>query len=166
MPSVMQRSFSGGELAPSLAARADQSKYSTGAALILNFQVMRHGGLTTRPSFEWVAATKNNNIYAKLFTFIFNDEQSYALEIGFDADYTDGSGASAPTGYMRVVRDGGQIVVPAQTAWADATPYAVSDLVSQGGFNFYCKVAHTSTTSIEPTDAAGADPASDTAGDA
>lgn len=156
MPSVIQRSFSGGELSPSLAARADQAKYATGLALCRNFQVMRHGGVRTRSSMQFVRATKNNNIYAKLFSFVFNDDQSYALEIGFDEDYTDGFGTNTPTGYVRVHRDGGTIVIVAAAAWADATQYDVSDVRSQGGFNFYCKVAHLSTTSIEPTDAAGA----------
>jgi hypothetical protein len=51
---VFQRAFAGGELAPSLAARADQAKYLTGLRTCRNFIVQRHGGVTNRAGTRFV----------------------------------------------------------------------------------------------------------------
>jgi hypothetical protein len=46
---LFQRAFAGGELAPSLAARADQTKYLTGLRTCRNWIVQRFGGVANRP---------------------------------------------------------------------------------------------------------------------
>ena len=82
MASTIQRSFAGGEIAPALYARADQVKYATGLRTCRNFIVQRHGGVTNRPGFEFIAATKHADRCARLIPFIFNEEQTYVLEFG------------------------------------------------------------------------------------
>lgn len=141
-PSVSQRSFSGGELAPSLYGRTDVQKYATGLRTCRNFLVQRHGGVTNRPGLALVAETKNSGA-VRLLKFVYSPDpdQVYVLEFG--------------DGYMRVHQDGGQVVVSGVSAWVTATAYTVGDLVSRAGVNYYCTTAHTSGASTEP--ATGAD---------
>ena len=128
MPSVIQRSFAGGELAPALYARADQIKYATGLRTCRNFQVMRHGGATNRPGTGYIATTKTLGRRVRLLKFVFNADQTYVLEFGHL--------------YMRVYRLGGQVAVSGVTAWSAATNYVVGDLAAQAGVNYYCILAH------------------------
>lgn len=160
MEQQIQRSFAGGELAPTVQARADQEKYASGADIMENFQIMRHGGATTRQGLGYVATVKNSNVYARLLKFVFNDDQTYVLEVGYDATYAGGDGAVIGSAYMRVYQDGGQLVVSASdyADWANATPYVVGQLVqfpAASGNIYYCQIAHTSTLALEPTDTAG-----------
>lgn len=82
MPSHIQRSFAGGELAPSLYARADQVKYQSGLHTCHNFMVMRHGGVTNRPGTKLIALAKDSANTVRLMKFVFNAEQTYVLEFG------------------------------------------------------------------------------------
>jgi hypothetical protein len=77
-----QRSFAGGEIAPSLYARADQVKYQTGARTLRNFMVMRHGGVQNRPGTGFTGEVKDSTKTVRLIQFVFNAEQTYALEFG------------------------------------------------------------------------------------
>lgn len=92
MSSVIQRSFAGGEIAPSLYARTDTAKYATGARTIRNFLVMRHGGAASRPGTTFIGEVNDSTKTVRLLPFEFNDSQTYVLEFG---DL-----------YMRVIRDG------------------------------------------------------------
>lgn len=92
MSASIQRSFSGGEIAPALYARADQTKYQTGARTLRNNIVMRHGGAQNRPGTQFVGEVKDSSTAVRLFPFIFNSEQSYILEFGNQ--------------YIRVIDDG------------------------------------------------------------
>jgi len=80
--SVIQRSFSAGEIAPALHARADLVKYQTGLKTLRNFVTMREGGAENRAGTEFVAEVKDSFTVARLIPFTFNDEQTYALEFG------------------------------------------------------------------------------------
>lgn len=88
---LSQRSFSGGELAPSLYARVDTNKYSTGLRTCRNMQIMRHGGAQNRSGTYFIGEVKDSTKAVKLIPFIFNDTQTYVLEFGDQ--------------YMRVIRD-------------------------------------------------------------
>ncbi len=112
--SVIQRSFSGGELAPALYARADQVKYQTGLKTCRNFKVMRHGGVTNRAGTYFVAEVSDSSQTARFIEFIFNDEQTYVLEFGDQ--------------YMRVHRQGLQLTEAAQaiTAATAANPVVLT----------------------------------------
>jgi len=92
---LIQRSFAGGEIAPSLYARVDQSKYATGLRTLRNFFVMRHGGAANRPGTQFVGEVKDSSKSVRLIPFIFNEEQTYVLEFG--------------NSYMRVIQDGSHL---------------------------------------------------------
>jgi hypothetical protein len=113
VPSAIQRSFSGGEIAPSLYARVDQSKYYTGLRTCRNFIVMRGGGVTNRPGSEFITEVKDSTKAVRLIRFAFNSEQTYVLEFGHE--------------YMRVIRAGVQIE-SGGNPYEIVTPYQEDDL--------------------------------------
>jgi len=106
--STIQRSFSGGEIAPALFARADQAKYQSGLKTCRNFMVMRHGGVTNRPGSRFIAEVKDSSQAVRLIKFVFNADQTYVLEFGHQ--------------YMRVIRDGVQLE-DGGSPYEIATPY-------------------------------------------
>src|SRR5687767_1249291 len=133
MGTVVQRSFAGGELAPSLYARTDQTKYATGARRLRNMIVQRHGGVTNRAGTGFVYESKNSAVRCRLIEFVLDATDiadTYLLEFG--------------NGYIRFYQDGAPLVVSGVAAWANATAYVLGDLVSRAGVNYYCRVAHTS----------------------
>jgi hypothetical protein len=114
MANVAQRSFSGGEIAPSLYGRTDYDKYRTALRKCLNWIVQRHGGLTNRPGLQYIAARRDATAPGRLVKFVFNDDQTYVLEFG---DY-----------YVRVIRDGAQLE-SAGDPYEIVSPYAEADLM-------------------------------------
>jgi hypothetical protein len=114
MPELIQRSFTSGEIAPALHARADLNKYRTGLATLRNFIVHPEGGVSTRPGFQWVGEVKDNQDIVRLIPFQFNTEQTYILE------FTDVA--------MRVIKDAGYVTEAAQniTAITQANPAVVT----------------------------------------
>lgn len=77
--SLIQPSFSRGELGQELAARADISAYQTGLAKCINFIVSPYGGIMNRPGTMFVSQTEGNEV-ARLIRFKFNFSDTYALE--------------------------------------------------------------------------------------
>jgi hypothetical protein len=77
--SLIQPSFSRGEIGPELAARADISAYQTGLAKCVNFIVSPYGGVMNRPGTMFVAQTAGNEA-ARLIRFKFNFSDTYAIE--------------------------------------------------------------------------------------
>jgi len=114
MASIAQRSFAGGEIAPSLYARVDVVKYATGLRTCRNFFVMRHGGVSNRPGTSFVGEVKDSTKTVKLLPFVFNSDQTYVLEFG--------------NLYMRVIRNGAQVTETAQniTGITNANPAVVT----------------------------------------
>lgn len=127
--SLIQRSLAGGEISPALYGRADQTKYQTGAKTLKNFVVLKHGGAGNRAGTQFIAEVKTSSLATYLIKFVFNNEQSYAIEVG--------------NGYFRFYRSGAQIVVSGVAAYNGATAYVVGDLVSSAGVNYYCIAATT-----------------------
>lgn len=101
MPQVIQRSFTSGEIAPSLQSRADTVKYATGLNLCENFFVRAQGGVYSRPGFRFVGEQGDSTKRARLIPFSFNTEQTYILV------FEDLK--------MRVIKDGGYVLKPAAT---------------------------------------------------
>lgn len=120
MSTVSQRSFSGGEVAPSLYARVDTNKYATGLKTCRNFYVMRHGGVANRPGTKFVGEVKDSSKKVRLIPFVFNASQTYALEFGHQ--------------YMRVIKDGEYV----SDATKDLTITGISNASS-------CVVTYTGT---------------------
>lgn len=115
---IIQPSFAGGELAPSLHARVDIAKYATGAKTLKNFIVHAHGGVSNRPGLQYLGDTKSYGA-CRLIQFQFSTIQGYVLEFG---DL-----------YIRVWKDGGIVVYPPAHPSAGqiveiVTPYLLADL--------------------------------------
>jgi hypothetical protein len=128
--SVVQRSFSAGELSPSLAARADLVKYTLGLRTCRNFMVQKHGGVANRPGLAYIENCKTNTAGTFLFKYLADDpNESILIEAG--------------NGYLRFYKDGAQVNISAPSAWSNVTAYTVGDLVSRLGVNYYCILAHT-----------------------
>lgn len=124
MPSpYLQAAFSGGEVSPSLYPRTDIDKYQISVALLKNFIVHAHGGASNRAGLEYVATTKDSTKKTRLIPFSFNTEQTYMLEFGDQ--------------YMRVYKDGGQVVEPgiAITGATQANPVVITTGVAHSYSN-------------------------------
>jgi hypothetical protein len=81
-PKSFTRSFAGGEIAPLLYGRLDLTKYQTGLAKCLNFQITPQGPAENRAGFEYVIRAKDTATPPVLIPFTYNSEQSFALEFG------------------------------------------------------------------------------------
>ncbi len=132
MTAIAQRSFAAGEIAPSLYARVDNSRYASALRTCRNFMVMRHGGVTNRPGTVYIAEVKDSDDVARLIPFIFNADQTYVLEFGDN--------------YIRFYRNAAQIQVSGVAAYAGGTPYVIGDLVVSASINYYCIQAGTGQT--------------------
>lgn len=127
--SPFKDSFNAGEFSPLMAARIRIDKYPNALKTCLNMIPIVQGGATRRPGTYFVNKVKDSSKETRLLPFEFNIEQAYILEFGDQ--------------YIRFYRGNGQINVSSVSAWATTTVYAVGDLVSNGGTNYYCKTAHT-----------------------
>lgn len=92
MTTLAYRSFSSGEISPSLYARADLTKYATGLRTCKNNSVLRYGGTANRAGTSFIGEVSDSSDSSRLIPFIFNSNQTYVLEFG---DY-----------YMRVMQNG------------------------------------------------------------
>ena len=115
MAQTIQRSFTGGELAPALRARADMVKYSTGLALCQNMIIRSQGGTYSRPGWRFVDALDDSTRRGRLIPFSFNTEQTYILVFEHLL--------------MRVVKDGGLVLVGGGPSIFElVTPYTEAQL--------------------------------------
>lgn len=101
MPQIIQRSFTSGEIAPSLQSRADIVKYSTGLNLCENFIVRAQGGVYSRPGFSFRGEQGDHTKKGRLIPFSFNTQQTYMLV------FEDLK--------IRIMKDGGYVLKPAAT---------------------------------------------------
>lgn len=79
MSEIIQRSFTSGEISPSVQARANIVKYLTGLNLCENFIVKAEGGVYSRPGLEYKAEQNNSAKKGRLIPFSFNTTQTYIL---------------------------------------------------------------------------------------
>ncbi|MBU4681206.1 hypothetical protein KC222_04170 [Cedecea davisae] len=113
--SLIQPSFAGGEIGPSLYGRIDMAKYAVALRKCRNFVVRQYGGVENRPGTKFIAAAKYPDKKCRLIPFQFSTVQTYALEFGDK--------------YMRVYKDGGQVLITdTTTIYELVTPYADVDL--------------------------------------
>jgi hypothetical protein len=121
---VFQRAFAGGELAPSLAARADQAKYLTGLRTCRNFIVQRHGGAANRPGTRFIFETRDSSTSTFLLRYVSDVAgESILIEAG--------------PFYLRFYKNGALVRLSAVTAWSALTNYAIGDIAVSGGVNYY-----------------------------
>lgn len=116
--SLIQPSFAGGEVSPSLYGRVDLEKYQTSLRRCRNFIVRQYGGVENRPGTRYVAPAKFPDRKCRLIPFQFNTEQTYVLEVG---DH-----------YFRVFMDGAQVVYSSGASAGQpvdvATPWDAGDI--------------------------------------
>jgi hypothetical protein len=119
MTRLTQKSFTGGELSPSLYARNDLAKYSNGLKKLLNGFVRAEGCVSNRAGLEYVCEVKDSSKPTRIIPFAFNTEQTYIIELGDK--------------YARFIKNGGQIIYPSGDPHAGdpvekTTPYLSADL--------------------------------------
>ena len=116
--SAIQPSFTGGELSPSLYGRVDLARYQTSLRTCRNFIAQVYGGADNRPGTKYIADVKTHSEAVRLIPFAFSTTQTYVLEFG--------------NLYMRVYKDGGQVVYSSGPNVGDpveiTTPWATADL--------------------------------------
>lgn len=115
---LTQKGFGGGELGPQLLGRSEVQKYASGARLLRNFQIQRHGCAETRPGTIYQGAFKQN-AYVRLVPFNFDATHSYVLEFG--------------NIYCRVWKEGSLIVTTGAPAYSNATQYNGGEVVTYSG---------------------------------
>lgn len=130
--SPIQTSFNAGEFSPTLEGRVDVAKYASSCQNITNFVPMVQGPAKRRSGTRFVTEVKDSSVKTWLIRFEFSEDQAYMLEFG---DY-----------YIRFYTNHAQLVTGSVSAWVTGTAYVVGDLRSNGGINYYCKVAHTAGT--------------------
>ena len=113
-PPVIQTSFAVGEVSPYIFGRVDLTKYKIGAAVMSNFVVDYKGGAAKRPGTRFVGKAKYPLAPVILVPFIFNESQTYMLELG--------------QGYMRVITNGGYVLDSSNNVYEIAAPYNAVDL--------------------------------------
>lgn len=123
------RSFGGGEVTPEFWGRIDDVKYQTGLATCRNFIPLPHGPIQNRPGTKFVREVKDSTKATRLIPFTFSTTQTFAIELG--------------AGYFRFHTQGATLTAGSPAAWSSATAYAIGDLVSRLGINYYCIQAHT-----------------------
>jgi len=108
VPQTVQRSFTSGEIAPSVRSRADLARYANGLALCQNFIVRAQGGIYSRGGFRLVGATSDSAAVARLIPFSFNTQQTYILVV-------------EPL-KIQIIRDGGYVLSNG-SRYTITTPY-------------------------------------------
>lgn len=115
MAETIQRSFTSGEISPSIQARADLIKYTTGLARCENFIVRSQGGVYSRPGTRFIGEVGQSDKRSRLIPFQFNTEQTYVLVFEHLK--------------MRVIRDGGFVLDGAGPSLFElSTPYTEAQL--------------------------------------
>ncbi|HBF39774.1 MAG TPA: hypothetical protein DDW50_20980 [Firmicutes bacterium] len=112
---LLQPSFTGGEISPSLSYRTDLQRYATACKALKNWIVHPHGGTSNRPGTEFIAATKDNSKRSRIIPFEFSIEQAYTIEFGDQ--------------YFRFFMDGGQILLN-NVPYEITSPFVEADLSS------------------------------------
>jgi hypothetical protein len=115
---LIQPTFSGGELSPSLQARVDIERYGNSVKTGKNFLVRPYGGMVNRPGFEYLGNSKsqNGNAYqARIIPFVYNTDIAYVVELTDEL--------------ARFWFDGALVQATTSTAYNGATVYGVGDLV-------------------------------------
>lgn len=110
--SLLQPSFSRGEIAESLTARTDLDAYMTALRRCRNFMVSPYGGIMNRPGTYFIAETEGNEV-ARMIRFKFNASDTYALEFTHLK--------------MRVYRNGG-LVLSGMSPFLLTTPFTRDEI--------------------------------------
>lgn len=117
--SLIQTSFSRGEIGPQLYGRVDLAAYQNGLRQLSNYVVTPYGGFVNRAGTYFISQTRDNEV-ARMIRFKFNNSDAYALEFTHLA--------------MRVYRNGGLVLNTAGPniglPFTLVTPYTRDELSS------------------------------------
>lgn len=135
---ILQPTFTGGELSPSLYARVDLARYGTSVKVGKNFIVRPYGGLLNRPGFGFVTEVKDPAQSVRLLPFVFSTEVAYVLELGNQ--------------YMRFIYRGAYVVDGLGNPVEVATPWNTIEAINEVAITQSADVVymtHPSTYPIE-----------------
>lgn len=107
-------SFNSGEWSPQLDGRSDLQKYGNACRTLENFFVRPQGGAERRPGTQYIGDAKSNDYAPRLIPFVFSEGQSAVLEFG---DL-----------YMRVWRNGGQVLDEGGGVYELTTPFGIDQV--------------------------------------
>ena len=133
----LKSTFSRAEVSPLVHAREDIELYKSSAEYVRNFFVLREGGLRRRSGTKYRGTAKLPDTNARFIPFIYNAEQSYALEFGDE--------------YVRFWTKDGQVLDGSDLPYEIVSPYT-ADQVDRVQFvqaNDAMYIAYPST-SIKP----------------
>lgn len=131
-----QRAFSAGEVSPSLFGRVNTQRFHEGLRTCRNFIIQQDGGLVNRPGTIFLGAIKNESAQGRLLKFV-NDTTRFLIEMG--------------DGFIRFYKNHALVTVSGPPAWSSLNvAYTVGFIVSVGGNNYECLIAHTTGNSFGP----------------
>ena len=84
MPKIqtISTNFTAGEFSPRLRGRVDVDKYNASAQLLSDVVVMREGGVTARPSLDYMGEIKSSAVAGRIIPFVYSTDTSYLIELG------------------------------------------------------------------------------------
>jgi hypothetical protein len=123
-------SFNAGELSQTLDARVDLAKYANGCKRLENFITTVQGPALRRGGTAMITAVKDNAERVWLVRFEFSATDALVLEFGDQYIRFHSAATHAP-------------VTVTSSPWSSLTNYVYGDVVSSGGVNYYCILAHT-----------------------
>lgn len=110
---LIQTSFAAGELAPSIFARTDLSKYHAGAAVMRNFFVDYRSGASTRAGTRFITQALISSTAVRLIPYQFSSTVGYIIEFGDKyCRFITNTGMVLETGYAI---SGASLTSPATT---------------------------------------------------
>lgn len=113
LPTPAINKFNAGEITPLLLARHDFVKYHNACKQLQNMIVLSQGPVTRRPGTKYITTTKSNGA-ARLIPFEYSKTDTYMLEFG--------------NLYMRVYRNGGQVLDVNSDPFELVTTYTMAEL--------------------------------------
>ncbi len=115
-----QPSMAAGEIAPDLYGRVDTDMYYIGLRKAYNFIIKQYGGACNRMGTYFTSEARDSSKPQRNISFQFNEEQTYALELGHQT--------------MRIIANGGEILETASniTGITKANPGVVTTGSSHG----------------------------------
>ncbi len=134
MTALKQASFAGGEIAPNIYGRSEQTKWQAGLSLCRNFHVNRYGNVENRAGFDFGGSSRDNS-RGRLIDFVVSASQAYLLELVYDFLYTDGGSADH---YGMVIRPwvgnaNLTVTTASLSAYAGGTTYSRGQIVTYSG---------------------------------
>lgn len=140
MTAILQRSFAGGEISPSLYPRVDQNKYAFGLRTARNGFIRKNGGFSNRPGMKHVTGLALGSGYNyRLVPWESSvSDQTYILVFANNE--------------ITFIQNGSLVrLTSAAPAYSNVTAYVPGDLVLSAGTTYYCKAP---TTGNAPPNAA------------